>query len=150
MTEISSDMEDLLNILVHHRVDFLICGGHALAFHGYVRMTLDLDILVRPTTDNAAKLKDALTEFGFGEAGIPWKEFENEGTAVSLGVQPNQVDILTSVSSQSTDEIFANAVQGIMAGQNVAFINRQDLVRAKKEAGRSKDQMDLEELQSDD
>jgi len=147
VSELSHDMHELISLLLRHRVEFLVCGGHAVAFYGYPRMTMDLDILIRANKQNAQRLKVALDEFGFGNAGISWQAFESEGVAVSLGVQPNQVDLLTSVSSQNTDEVFSNAKPGRLAGKEILFIGREELLRAKREAGRLKDRLDLDELE---
>lgn len=146
MPELTDDMRELLQLFAAHQVDFLICGGHAVAFHGYVRFTMDIDILVLPSHENAERAMAALAAFGFGNAGIPPEALCEPGTAVTLGVQPNQVDLLTSISSQDTAEVFANAVEGQMGGKAVRFVCLEDLMRAKREAGRPKDRLDLAEL----
>jgi len=46
MLDIPADLRDLVKLLVKHRVRFALCGGHAVAFYGFVRATMDLDILV--------------------------------------------------------------------------------------------------------
>ncbi len=143
---LTNDFKDFIELLIKHKVDFLICGGHAVAFHGYPRLTMDFDILIRPSDENAEKLMVALHEFGFGQAGIEKKLFTKEGSAVTLGAQPNQIDLLTSSSSQTTDEVFRNAVSGSLGEFNVLFISKKDLLRSKKEAGRQKDLADIEEL----
>jgi hypothetical protein len=148
MHEVSADIAELLRLFRRHRVDFLVCGGHAVAFHGYVRLTMDVDILVRPSAANAARVMRALTAFGFGGAGIPEDAFRVPGTAVSLGVQPNQVDLLTSISSQDPDEVFANAVWGRLGRLRVRFVCLPDLLRAKREADRPKDRLDVAELEA--
>ena len=148
MHEVSRDVRELLRLLVKHRVEFLICGGHAVAFHGYVRMTMDVDILVRPSAANSRRVMAALEDFGFGEAGIPETAFRQAGTAVSLGAQPNQVDLLTSMSSQDIDQVFAHAVWGSLGDERVPFVSLRDLLRAKREAARPKDRIDVAELEA--
>ena len=108
---------------------------------------MDFDLLVNPENKNAERIMAALEEFGFGKAGINKELFLQEGTAVTLGVQPNQIDLLTSVSSQPTGDVFKNAVTGKLATYNVLYISKDDLIRAKREAGRAKDLADLEELE---
>ena len=146
MGAISDDIRDLLLLLNRHGVEYAICGGHAVAFHGYSRLTMDVDVLIKPSPENARRLAAALGEFGFGHAGIPFGAFAVEGTAVSLGVQPNQIDLLTSMSSQSTREVFAHLVEGHLAGVPVRIVSADDLLRAKHEAGRPKDLVDAAEL----
>ena len=123
-----------------------LCGGHAVAFHGYSRLTLDVDLLILPTEENARRLGLVLRDFGFGELGIPLAAFTREGTAVSLGVQPNQIDLLTSMSSQSTAEVLRNSLLAVFAGIPIRVTAKADLIRAKREAGRPKDLADLHEL----
>ena len=52
----SPDFRDLLAAFNGHGVEFLIVGAHALAAHGLVRATKDLDVWVRPSSDNAARV----------------------------------------------------------------------------------------------
>jgi len=146
MPELTDDMRELLELFIEHQVEFLICGGHAVAFYGYVRFTMDVDILVLPTPENAKRAMVALTAFGFGNAGIPRQAFCEPGTAITLGVQPNQVDLLTSISSQDTAEIFSHAIPGDIGRLPVRFVSIEDLLRAKREADRPKDRLDVEEL----
>jgi len=146
MSELTDDMRELLELFIEHQVEFLICGGHAVAFHGYVRFTMDIDVLVLPTPENARRAMVALTAFGFGNAGIPPEAFCEPGVAVTLGVQPNQVDLLTSISSQDTVEVFAHAVPGEIGELPVHFVCIEDLLRAKREADRPKDRLDVAEL----
>ena len=147
-SSLSQDMLDLLQLLQKNEVEFLVCGGHAVCFYGFPRMTMDFDILLRPNEANAGRLMQSLIEFGFGGVKELKKElFCQRGTVFTLGVQPNQIDLLTSVSSQDEDEIFSHQVQGQLEGLDLNFISYEDLIRAKKEAGRLKDQLDVEELQ---
>ena len=97
---------------------------------------------------NARRVMKALTEFGFGQAGIPESAFCQPGAAVSLGVQPNQVDLLTSISRQDTADVFKNAVWGSVGGQRVRFVCLADLLRAKRDTDRPKDRLDVTELEA--
>ncbi len=146
MVDITSDIKTLIRLFIKHKVQFAICGGHAVAYHGYPRMTMDVDLLIEPNKENAERVMLALTEFGFGDAGIPEKAFLKEGTAITLGVQPNQVDLLTSISRESTSEIMSRTISGEFAGIKTQFISRADLIEAKRQAGRPKDLADLSEL----
>ena len=53
--EVQPDFKDLLELFNAHRVDYLIKGAYALAFHGAPRYTGDLDILVRPDVANGSR-----------------------------------------------------------------------------------------------
>ncbi|MDD5598416.1 MAG: nucleotidyltransferase [Victivallaceae bacterium] len=147
MNTLSKDFEDFLALLQKHEVKFLVCGGHAVGFYGYPRLTMDFDLLIYPAKANAEKIMKALNEFGFGKSGITKDLFVKAGTAVTLGAQPNQIDLLTSVSRVSTKKIFENAKPGQLGKFNVLYISKADLIACKKAAGRRKDLADIEELE---
>jgi len=147
MSILTKDFEDFLMMLQKHDVKFLVCGGHAVGFHGYPRLTMDFDLLIEPSEENAKKIINVLNEFGFENSGITESVFLEEGTAVTLGAQPNQIDLLTSVSDVSTHEIFKNAVEGQLGNFNILYIAKDDLIKCKKAAGRLKDLADIEELE---
>jgi len=89
----SDDMCELVLLFKKHGVEFAVCGGFAVAHYGFVRMTMDFDLLVNPNPDNAQRIMAALEEFGFGQAGITSDDFLEPGAAVTLGEQPNQIDL---------------------------------------------------------
>jgi len=147
MTKISQDIKVLIELFLKHDVSFAVCGGHAVAHHGYPRLTMDVDLLIEPTKENAKRVMAALDQFGFGNAGIPEEAFTKENTAITLGQQPNQIDLLTSMSNASTSEIIKKSVPGKLAEIKLKFVNKADLIEAKRQAGRPKDLADLDELE---
>ena len=147
MNILTKDFEDFLTLLQKYNVRFLICGGHAVGFYGYPRLTMDFDLFIEPNEKNAKKIINVLNEFGFGNAGITESAFLEAGTAITLGAQPNQIDLLTSVSDVSTHDIFKNAVKGKLGDFNLLYISKDDLIKCKKAAGRLKDLADIEELE---
>ena len=68
--EMHKDFKELLELFNAHKVDYLIVGGYALAFHGAPRFTGDIDILVKPDTENSKRVLAALDEFGFSSLGL--------------------------------------------------------------------------------
>ena len=58
------DFKELLLAFNGHNVEYLIVGAHALAAHGHVRATKDLDVWVRPDQANAQRVLGALSEVG--------------------------------------------------------------------------------------
>jgi|GEM_PF-6542685 len=61
---VNRDFRDLLAEFNVQGVEYLIVGAHALAAHGHVRATKDLDVWVRPDEDNAKRVLRALEEYG--------------------------------------------------------------------------------------
>lgn len=148
MPDISPDMHEFLKLLLKHNVRFALCGGFAVTYYGFIRTTMDIDILVYPSAANAISLMQALTEFGFGNAGINPSVFEQPGAVVTLGAQPNQIDLLTSMSSEPVDAIFATCKTADIWGMQIPVVSRESLMRAKQESARPKDLIDLNELRN--
>jgi hypothetical protein len=144
--EVQQDFRDLLALFNAHEVDYIIIGAHALAYHGAPRYTGDMDILVRPDSENAQRILCALDEFGFGSFGLTIKDFVNPHKVVQLGVAPVRVDIVTSISGVSWKEAADGRVQGTYGDVTVHYIGREEFIRNKRAVGRKKDQADLEAL----
>jgi len=68
--EVQPDFRDLLKLFNDHKVKYLIVGGYALAYHGAPRYTGDIDLYIKPDSENAQRIMRALDEFGFGNVGL--------------------------------------------------------------------------------
>jgi hypothetical protein len=144
--EAQQDFRDLLALFNAHKVDYLIVGAHALAYHGVPRYTGDMDILVRPDPENARRILKALGEFGFGSVGLTAEDFTLPDKMIQLGVAPVRMDIVTSITGVSWEEAAAGRVQGNYGDIVVYFIGRREFIRNKQALGRKKDLADLEAL----
>jgi len=58
------DFIDFIDLLNTHKVEYMIVGAHALAFHGRPRHTGDLDIWIKPSSENATKMVEVISDFG--------------------------------------------------------------------------------------
>jgi hypothetical protein len=65
MIPLPRDFQDFLRLLNANAIRYLVIGGYAVAYHGHVRYTGDLDVFVELSTDNAERIVRALREFGF-------------------------------------------------------------------------------------
>jgi hypothetical protein len=144
--EIRTDFKELLELFNRHKVEYLIVGGYALAFHGAPRVTGDIDLFVRPTDENAGKILAALGDFGFGSLDLSKKDFTTPGMIVQLGVPPVRVDIITRVSGVPWERAYAGKVPGFYGDIPVFFIGREDFIANKRATGRLKDAADIEAL----
>ncbi len=144
--EVQQDFKDLLALFNAHKVDYLIVGTYALAYHGAPRYTGDMAILVRPSPENAHRILKALEAFGFGSVGLTAEDFTVPDKMIQLGVAPVRIDIVTSITGVSWEEAAAGRVQGNYGDIIVYFIGRKEFIRNKQALGRKKDQADLEAL----
>ena len=143
---LSNDLREFLELLNSRGVDYVIVGAHSLAFHGRPRYTGDLDILVRATSENAAKLVGLLNQFGFADSGFKESDFTEPEQTIQLGRAPNRIDLLTSISGVTTDDAFATKISAMLDGIPVFILGKDALIRNKRAVGRPHDLADLDAL----
>jgi hypothetical protein len=144
--EAQKDFRDLLELLNAHKVDYLIVGAYALAFHGAPRYTGDMDIYVNPNSTNAQRMMAALNDFGFGSAKLSATDFETEDKVVQLGFPPVRVDIVTSLTGVCWEEAASGRIEGKYGDVFVYYLGREEFISNKRALGRKKDLADLEAL----
>lgn len=140
------DFAELVEAFNKNKVEFVIVGAHAVAFHGYARGTKDLDILIRPTPENSSRVIAALRDFGVESLGIVEADFTPENV-IQLGVPPNRVDLLVEISGVETETVWRTRVKGEYQGQPAEYISLDCLLQNKKSAGRPQDRLDVEKLE---
>jgi hypothetical protein len=145
-----SDYRELLSILNAHRVKYLVVGAYAVAIHAQPRATKDLDILVKADTENARAVFAALAGFGAPMQGLTPADFEEPGPFFRIGREPVGVDILTAIPGVEFDAAWARRVDAVFdeeTGLRATCISRQDLITAKRAAGRRQDLADIEAIE---
>jgi hypothetical protein len=101
---LEKDLREFVGLLNSRRVEYVVVGAHALAFHGHPRYTGDLDLLIHPTLDNARRVLEVPVQFGFGSFGLAEEDFAKPDHIVQLGHPPNRIDLLTSISGVTFEE----------------------------------------------
>ena len=92
------DFKEFLKSLNSNGVEYLLIGGYAVAIHGHVRATNDIDVWVKISPENAARIERALCEFGFASALSNGDLFLTPNNIVRMGVPPIRIKMLTSIS----------------------------------------------------
>lgn len=141
------NFRDLLAALSAEGAEFLVVGAYAMAAHGLPRMTGDLDIWVRPTPENAQKVWQAMLRFGAPLSSISVNDFSNPDVVFRMGLPPNQIDILMSISGVTFEDAWTNRLEREVEGVRVFILNVRDLIQNKRAAGRPKDQLDVDWLE---
>ena len=141
-----SDFEDFLRLLESNRVEYMIVGGYAVAFHGFPRFTKDIDIFFAGTRENSSRLQAALVAFGFQKTTVPLESLEKPGALLVIGVEPVRIDLLNQIDGITFEEAHPNVVRGQYGNVEVTFIGMDDLIRNKRSTGRTRDLGDVEEL----
>lgn len=143
----NEDYKDMLCALVDESVDFLLVGAYALAAHGFPRATVDIDLWIRPSPENAQKVYKALARFGAPLLEVSPDDFLREDAVVQIGVAPRRIDFVTGVSGLTYDDASRGAVEREIDGVRVRILSMRDLIRNKLASGRPKDVEDAKTLQ---
>ena len=143
----NQDFKDLLAEFNVRKVEFLIVGAHALAAHGYVRATEDLDVWIRPDESNAKRVIEAIRAFGAPLHDLTETDLATPGVVFQIGVAPIRIDILTAIDGVEFEEAWAARYATQFADQPVNVLSRELLLRNKRAAGRRQDLADVEKLE---
>lgn len=136
------DFNELLSAFNTHQVKYLIVGGYAVSLHAQPRATKDIDILIRPDTDNAKAIYAALARFGAPLDDIAPADFADRGSFFRMGQEPVAVDILSEIPGVDFDAAWDRRVEGVIdtaTGLTANFISGDDLLNAKLASGRPQD-----------
>jgi len=141
------DFRDLLAAFNAHGVEYLVVGAHALAAHGHVRATKDLDVWVRPSAENAPRVIAALRAFGAPLHDLVEEDLTRSGLVFQIGVPPVRVDVMTAVDGVEFDDAWPDRLDAALGDLPVPVLSRKHLIDNKKAAGRLQDLADVERLE---
>jgi hypothetical protein len=150
----SPDIQDFLLLLSTHKVRYVIVGGEAVIYHGFARLTGDIDFFYEPTAENARRLYRTLDEFWRGS--IPGiqspRELTSQGVIVQFGVPPNRIDLVSSITGVSFEDAWKSRVREKVKIKkriySVFFIGLDLLIKNKEAIRRYKDLEDLKYLKT--
>jgi len=148
----SRDVLEFLRLLARHQVRYLEIGGTAVIYHGYVRLTGEVDFLYDCSSGNVSRLWTALREFWAGS--VPGlekaEELADPEIIVQFGRPPNRIDLIASLKTVDFEQAWSNRVheQVDIDGEMVPvwLLGLGELKQSKREAGRPKDLEDLRHL----
>lgn len=150
MIDLPEDFRDLLVELSDAGAEFVLVGGHAVAFHGHPRATKDLHVLVLAEPENAARVYRALAAFG-----APLEAFEVQAAdfagydgVLQIGLPPRRIDILNRADGITFDEAVVDRGSFEIDGRTIPVIGRAALLKNKRAAGRAQDLADIEALEA--
>jgi hypothetical protein len=145
---LNEDFRDIVVAFADNDVEFVVVGAYALAFHGAPRASGDIDLFVRPSPENAARIIRALNDFGAPvlSHGISAADFARPGAVYQLGVPPRRIDVLTEISGVTFEDVWASRVPVEVDDRRVHIIGRDAFIKNKGASGRPKDLADIARL----
>jgi len=127
-----------------HDVRYLLIGGYAVGYYGWVRNTKHIDFWIAADKENQERTVAALRTFAFADA--PDDLFSEEKAVVRFGVPPYRIEILKSISGVGFEEAWPNRVYWEDGEIRIPVIGLAELRRNKAASGRMQDLADLEHL----
>jgi hypothetical protein len=148
LIELPNDFRELLVALADANAEFAVVGGFAVAFHGHVRATKDLDVLVRPAVDNARRVYAALASFGAPLAAfeVAADDFQSYDGVLQIGVPPFRVDIINRIAGVAFDDVVKDGDAFELDGRRIPVIGRAALIHNKRTVARPQDLLDADAL----
>jgi len=149
MNILLEEHQKFIEKLLKRQIEFVLVGGLAVVYYGYMRTTGDMDILLKTTDENKKKLLELFEEEKiFSEDLVFLKSMDFKKPLVfHIGEEPEKIDFLTQISGVSYDEIdlLKNFVE--MDELRIPIIHINHLILSKIATNRAKDRADVEELQ---
>jgi hypothetical protein len=145
--DLHPDLIDLLTELKSSGAEYLVVGGWAVGVHAEPRYTKDLDLLIGPSDENLGRVVAALERYGAPPGLIAHVRMMTLDEFVFFGVPPARVDLLRSIPGVDFARAWPRRTTVVWQGIDVYVIGLDDLVEAKRAAGRPKDWDDLRLLE---
>ena len=150
-----TDFNALLRLLTENEVEFIIVGGAAATAHGSARLTLDLDVVYKRSSENIARIVNALRPIKpylrGAPAGLPFdwsSETIARGLNFTLITSLGSLDLLGEiVGGGGYEQLIPETIEIEIAGVNCLCLNLERLIKVKRAAGRPKDLETVAELQ---
>jgi hypothetical protein len=148
MAQILDDFIAITRELNQREIDYAVCGGWAMAIHGFIRATLDIDLLI--LIEDLDRAMDAARAVGFDIEGLP----------LNFGGGKTQIRRISKIDQKSKELITLDLILITEFFQDVwddrkrvewnegeyHVVSVRGLSKMKETAGRPKDLIDLEYL----
>jgi len=148
MIQLPQDFLEFIQLLNEHHVEYVIVGGYAVAVHGYVRYTGDIDFFIAISAANAGRMVEVFNRFGLNQPAINTALFMDPGKILRIGAEPMRLEVLNQISGVDFAECYRNRKTILIDGIRVNVVGYAELLKNKRAAGREKDLADAAELQA--
>ncbi len=146
MIQIPQDFREFIQLLNNNEVEYLIIGGYAVAYYGYVRYTCDIDFFIAINKDTAKRMVSVFEQFGFKPDELTPELFLENGQVLRIGVEPMRLEVLNKISGVDFETCYKHKEVLDVDGFKLNIIGINELIKNKKSTERSKDKLDVIEL----
>jgi hypothetical protein len=151
MSSLVSELSDLISAFNERGIEHAVCGGLAIAIHGVVRATVDIDLLIRP--ESLADAVDTAATLGYDIRGtdISFKERAVEIRRVSkIDEDGEDLSLDLMLVTESFEGVWLSRESIDYSGNNLCVVSRDGLIEMKRLAGRPRDLADIERLENEE
>ncbi|HTK27782.1 MAG TPA: hypothetical protein VL327_14555 [Pyrinomonadaceae bacterium] len=149
MAKLVDELKELVSAFESNGIEYALCGGLAMAAHGFVRATMDIDILI--PEESLEKAYQVGAEKGFDIRGldISFKERAVEIRRISKVVGEDVISLDLLLVTPQVEEIWKTREKIDFLGDKLSIVSRDGLISMKRLAGRPQDLVDIERLENE-
>lgn len=151
MPVLLDELSQLITSLEEGKIDYAVCGGLALAIHGFVRATLDIDVLIQ--TDQLERVLKLGEDRGFDIRGhdLSFKDGSIEIRRISkIGSDGELLSLDLLLVTPGIQDVWESRERIDFNGMQLSAISRAGLIRMKTLAGRPQDLVDIDRLENEE
>ena len=149
MSVLIGELKPLVKTFNEYGVEFALCGGLAVAVHGFVRATQDIDFLIREESLESALRAAADVGFDIRGHDISFKDRVLEIRRVSKIVDLEVVSLDLLLVTAEFEDVWETRESREFYGEVLDVVSKSGLLKMKRHAGRGQDLVDIERLEND-
>lgn len=149
MSVLIEELRLLVREFNDRRIEFALCGGLAVAAHGFTRATEDIDFLIREESLERAYAAAASIGFDIRGLDMSFKERTVEIRRVSKIVGEDVISLDLLLVTPHVEDVWEGRESKEFEGEVITLVSRDGLIKMKKQAGRSQDLTDIERLENE-
>ncbi len=149
MSVLVNELTRLVAAFNAHGIDFALCGGLAVAAHGLVRATQDIDFLIRAESLDAAYAAAAEVGYDIRGSDLSFKERAVEIRRVSTIVGEDVISLDLLLVTPFMEDVWTGREMIEFLSHSLYVVSREGLIKVKRHAGRPQDLADVDRLQNE-
>jgi hypothetical protein len=149
MAKLIDELKELVSAFEINEIEYALCGGLAMAAHGFVRATMDIDLLIRE--ESLEKVYQVGKQNGYDIRGldISFKERAVEIRRISKVVGEDIISLDLLLVTPQVKDVWETRERIDFLGKKLSIVSRDGLIRMKALAGRPQDLVDIERLENE-
>jgi hypothetical protein len=151
MSTLLDELSQLISVLNDNAIEYAVCGGLSMAIHGFVRATVDIDILIREGSLERALKVAAKRGFDIRGLDLSFKEQAIEIRRVSKIDEDGEVlSLYLLLVTPGIEDVWSTREQIDFMGEKLSVVSRDGLIKMKRLAGRPQDLAHIERLENEE